>query len=219
MKTKQTIALIGAGSNVGTAIAKGLSRGNYRLLLCAAGHPVDNLAQQIKDTDRSADVETISCTHEASWEADIIILAMSENTQNQIAEKIREVSNQKIVVSISDALTEMNRKKIMHEPAGAAIGLQKLLPQSKVVKTFRTSFDANFTRPVINGIEVDTLIAGNDIDALHTVMGIVRAAGFNPFIAGDLSVCHSLENMQLYSFAVRHKIQQQLLKNRYSSLN
>lgn len=33
MKTKQTIAVIGASGNMGSAISKSLAKGNYRLLL------------------------------------------------------------------------------------------------------------------------------------------------------------------------------------------
>ena len=36
MQTKQTIAVIGATGNMGSAISKSLSKGNYRLLLGAA---------------------------------------------------------------------------------------------------------------------------------------------------------------------------------------
>jgi predicted amino acid dehydrogenase len=35
MQTKQTIAVIGATGNMGSAISKSLSKGNYRLLLGA----------------------------------------------------------------------------------------------------------------------------------------------------------------------------------------
>lgn len=35
MKTKQTIAVIGATGNMGAAISMNLSKGNYSLVLCA----------------------------------------------------------------------------------------------------------------------------------------------------------------------------------------
>ena len=41
------------------------------------------------------------------------------------------------------------------------------------------------------------VVSGNDAEALETVSELVSTAGFNPIIAGDLSVSRTLENMQL----------------------
>ena len=62
MHTKQTIAVIGATGNMGTAISKSLARGNYRMLL-RANDPakVQGLIHDIKATHAEADVEAIDC--------------------------------------------------------------------------------------------------------------------------------------------------------------
>src|SRR5690606_8059583 len=75
--------------------------------------------------------------------------------------------------------------------------LQRLLPDSHVVKAFNTTFAADFERPVIHGERVDAFIAGNNGDAVEVVSNLVAQAGFNPVIAGDLSVSRTLERMQL----------------------
>ena len=75
--------------------------------------------------------------------------------------------------------------------------LQKLLPNTKVVKGFNTTFAADFITPVIDGKQVDSFIAGNDEEALQTIFELVTTAGFNPIVAGDLSVSRTLEAMQL----------------------
>lgn len=66
-----------------------------------------------------------------------------------------------------------------------------------MIKAFNTTFAADFSTPVIDGKQVDAFIAGNDEDALETVKELVSIAGFNPIIAGDLSVSRTLEDMQL----------------------
>src|SRR5215213_9911360 len=105
MNTKQTITVIGATGNMGSAIAKSLSKGNYRLLLCANDQDkVQALAQQIKSGDASADVEAIECKLQASWEADIIIAAVPYEAEKEVAEKISKMANQKIVISITNPL-------------------------------------------------------------------------------------------------------------------
>jgi len=198
MKIKQTIAVIGATGNMGSAISKSLSKGNYKLLLCANEQDkVQTLVQQIKLQNSSADVESVDCSTEASWEADIIILALPYEAEKEVAEKIREMANQKIVISIANPLNSSYNGLVTAADTSAAEELQKLLPNSKVIKAFNTTFAADFTTPVIDGKQVDAFVAGNDEDALQTVSELVTTAGFNPIVAGNLSLSRTLESMQL----------------------
>jgi NADPH-dependent F420 reductase len=198
MKTKQTIVVIGATGNMGSAISRNLSKGNYRLLLCANDQEkVRALVKEVKGSNASADIEGIECTMNASWEADIIILAVPYQAEKKIVKKIKEVANQKIVISIANPLNETYNGLVTAPDSSAAEELQKLLPNSKVVKAFNTTFAADFTTPVIDGKQVDSFIAGNDEEALQTVSELVTTAGFNPIVAGDLSKSRTFENMQL----------------------
>lgn len=198
MKTKQTIAVIGATGNMGSAISKSLSMGNYRLLLCSDDKgKVQQILNDIKSINPSADVDVSDCSAKASWEADIIIAAVPFQAEKEVAEKIKEVANQKIVISIANPLDETYNGLVTASDTSAAEELQKLLPNSKVIKAFNTTFAADFSSPVIDGKQADAFIAGNDEEALQTVSELVSTAGFNPIIAGDLSVSRTLENMQL----------------------
>lgn len=199
MRTKQTIAIIGATGNMGAAISKSLSKGNYRLLLFTNDNKskLKNLETEIINAYPGADVESINCSYTASWEADVIILAVPFAAEKEVAEKIREVANQKIVISIANPLNETYDGLVTAPDTSAAEELQKLLPHSRIIKAFNTTFAADFAQPVIDGKKVDAFVAGNDSDALETVKELVQAAGFNPVMAGDLSVSRILENMQL----------------------
>ena len=198
MQTKQTIAVIGATGNMGSAISKSLSKGNYRLLLCASQPQKGQaLAAEIRQSHAAADVETLDCSVDASWEADIIIAAVPYGAEKDVAEKIKEVANQKIVISIANPLNETYDGLVTPPDSSAAEELQKLLPQSKVVKAFNTTFAADFATPVIDSKQVDAFVAGNDEEAVQTVVELVETAGFNPIVAGDLGVSSTLERMQL----------------------
>jgi hypothetical protein len=198
MQTKQTIAIIGATGNMGSAISKALSKGNYRLLLKSEDEKeLDKLATEIKSKNPAADAEPMVCSKEAGWEADIIILAIPYSAEKEVAEKIREVANQKIVISIANPLNNTFDGLVTPPDTSAAEELQKLLPNAKVIKAFNTTFAGDFSTPVIAGTQVDAFIAGNDEEALSTVEELVRTAGFNPIKAGKLSVSRTLENMQL----------------------
>jgi len=198
MQTKQTIAIIGATGNMGSAISKSLAKGNYRLLLKSNdSDKLDGLVKAIKSENTKADVESAVCPTDASWEADVIILAVPFEAEKEIAVKIKEVANQKIVISIANPLNQTFDGLVTAPDTSAAEQLQLLLPNSKVVKAFNTTFAADFSSPVIDGKQVDAFIAGNDEEAMKTVSEMVATAGFNPIIAGGLPVSRTLENMQL----------------------
>jgi NADPH-dependent F420 reductase len=198
MQTKQTIAIIGATGNMGSAISKSLAKGNYRLLLKSnKQEELNSLVEEIKQSNPSADVEPMACPKDASWEADIIIAAVPYQAEKEVAERIKEVANQKIVISIANPLNEQYNGLVTSPDTSAAEELQKLLPHSKVVKAFNTTFAADFATPVIDGKQADAFIAGDNEEALETVSELVSTAGFNPVVAGDLSVSRTLENMQL----------------------
>ena len=198
MQTKQTIAVIGATGNMGSAISKSIAKGPYRLLLKGTKQEeLDALVKEIKTKNADADVEAAVCPTEASWEADIIILAVPFDAEKEIAPKIKEVANQKIVISIANPLNETYNGLVTAPDTSAAEELQKKLPNSKVIKAFNTTFAADFSTPVIDGKQVDAFIAGNDEDALQTVSDLVATVGFNPIVAGDLTISRTLENMQL----------------------
>ena len=198
MHIKQTIAIIGATGNMGSAITKSISQGPYRLLLKGNDQiALDSLVAEIKSTNVKAEVEAAVCPTEASWEADVIILAVPYEAEKEIAATIKEVANQKIVISIANPINATYDGLVTAPDTSAAEELQKLLPNSKVIKAFNSTFAADFSTPVIDGKQVDAFIAGHDEEALETVSEIVATAGFNPIIAGDLPVSRTLENMQL----------------------
>ena len=198
MQTKQTIAIIGATGNMGSAIARSIAKGPYRLLLKGSRQEeLDALVKDIQTKNPQAEIDSAVCPTEASWEADIIILAVPYEAEKNIAPQIKDVASQKIVISIANPLNQNYDGLVTAPGTSAAEELQKLLPNSKIVKAFNTTFASDFSEPVINGTQVDAFVAGNDEEALQTVSELVATAGFNPIIAGDLSVSRTLENMQL----------------------
>ncbi|HEX5169602.1 MAG TPA: NAD(P)-binding domain-containing protein [Cyclobacteriaceae bacterium] len=151
MKTPTTVAIIGATGSMGAAIAKGLSKnGRYRLLLMSQEQDeLVDLKVELEKSNSDAEVDALSCAKEASWEADIIIMATPYEAEKIVADKIREVATGKIVISISNPLNNAYMDSVPPPDTSAAEELQKLLPHSKVVKTFNTIFAADFNAPPI----------------------------------------------------------------------
>lgn len=207
MKTKQTIAIIGASGKTGSALAFSFASANYRLLL---DEESTNGPEQLKTILMAqlpqAEIETAECASEACWEADIIIPAVPYPEQQKVAEKIREVANQKIVLSVMNPIDEVTGSLLTASDSSAAEELQQMLPYSKVVTAFNTLFAEEFYRTARAEIP-DVFIAGNNPEAIYQVAELVQDAGFNALIAGDLSLSRTLEQMHLLLLQVNNRYQ------------
>lgn len=121
MAIKKTIAIVGATEKTGTALLNQFVQTDYRLLLVSKDiDKLNQLAQNIRAKNSKAEIDSVECVKDGCWEADIIILAVVPQQEREVAEIMKEVATQKIVVSISD---ERNANK----------DLQKILPYSKLV--------------------------------------------------------------------------------------
>lgn len=200
MRTKKTIAVIGAG-RMGKAIASALSKSNERVLLYSRDFDKASLAVDLlKSSSINYDIEAMSCSVDACWEADIIIPAMNYSGQAEVAEKIRQMANQKIVLSIVNPLNKTFDALVTE--SSAAEELQELLPNSKVVKAFNSIFSTLINEPILEGIHLDMLLASNDEDALVTVAELVKSIGFKPLFVGNLKICRILELMPIILFKI-----------------
>ena len=158
MATKKTIAIVGATEKTGTEITNQFACTDYRLLLVS--NDMEGLAQlstNIIESKPKAEIDTIECVKDGCWEADIIILAVASHEEKMVAEMMKEVATQKIVVSLS-SLESQN------------IDLQHLLPYSRLVKV------SNILQ------SKDILISGKDEVANEEVLDIFLNAGYHPTI-------------------------------------
>lgn len=213
MAVKQTIAIIGANGLIGSALAKSLARGPYRLLLFdKEAAELSILAEEILTVHAGAEVEAIGCPVDASWEADIIIPVVSYLAQQAVADKIRQVATGKVVISITNPVNAARSGLLTAPYSSAAEELQKLLPHSRVVKAFSTTSAEDFALPLNERREVHAFIAGNDGEALETVTALVRSVGFTPKVVGELSVSRTLESL---SYAVEPEEEPVLAGNKY----
>ncbi len=122
MAIKKTIAIIASTNEKVTAIVNNLSIENCRLLLISKyANQFSELSTAILSTQPNIELDVIDCMRDGCWEADIIILNISDDEQQEVAELIKEVATQKIVISFSENGNDE---------------LQDLLKYSKVIKVF-----------------------------------------------------------------------------------
>ncbi len=158
MAYKKSLAIIGAATHTGAAVARSMFA-SYRLLLMdSSAEMLASLEQQILHLNKSAEVEAVLCSKEASWEADIIVVAVNKEQLQAVAEKVKDVTTCKPVVHfISDT--------------GDTTDLQTLLPHAKVV-------DVWLSNPLNTTAEqTDAVVRGTDAEALATAQEILTQTG------------------------------------------
>ena len=193
-----TVAIIGAAGHMGSGIARNLAKAGHRILLAGPRRDqLETLLATIKAITPNADVDILDCSHEASWEADVIIPAVPHAVQEDVAARIKDVVTGKIIISIANPLNATYDGLVTGPMTSGAEELAALLPHSKVVKAFNTVFAADFAAPILDGKTVDCFIAGDDDQAVATVSQLVQDAGFNPVAAGKLPISRTLENMMV----------------------
>jgi hypothetical protein len=100
MHNKETIVLIGTGKD-GSLAAELLSAGRYKLLLCDKDFAqAQELAHTLISAGKGCDAEAVECSFNCAWEADMIILALAFDEQMEAARYIKDVVNQKILISL-----------------------------------------------------------------------------------------------------------------------
>ncbi|MDE3125315.1 MAG: hypothetical protein KGK14_07365 [Bacteroidota bacterium] len=116
------VAIIGANSPAGLQIAMAIGKA-YRLLLMDEDvHTTAALVKSIVQTTQSPEgVEILTCSKDASWEADAIVLAVPAQQQPIVAQKIAEVTTGKTIIQII-------------APGNSAVSIQSLLPHSPIVR-------------------------------------------------------------------------------------
>jgi hypothetical protein len=170
MAVKQTIAIIGATDHEGAVLAKGLAKGPYRLILFA--HDREKLAElgkQIHELNPLAEFESVDCAMNAGWEADTIIAAVANQDKKEVAQKIKPVATQKIVLDVIPAGNPMPGNLLTGE-------LRRFLPDSKVVEVLIND-NAAHADPLVN-----IFLAEHDHETLQAVQKLLTLAGFHPVI-------------------------------------
>ena len=120
MAIRKNMAIIGANSKIGTLLAERMAPTYDLLLMDSSSDELMALTNSIRLQQPATNINSLACCREASWEADVIVVAAAMEQLPAIAEKIKEVTNRKPVIHFS--------------PAGAATTtLQQLLPHANVV--------------------------------------------------------------------------------------
>lgn len=186
--SSQTIAVVGGGGNVGSALANALAKsGQVGRVVVAARHPEKTQADLAAKNLSHLTVEPVAAAIAA---ADILILALpsvqSDEGIREMAKSLGDVSG-KIVIDSMNPLSEFQDNLQVRWSQGTSGGelLQECLPDAKVYK----AFNIVGVEHMHNAAGKDMMFAGPD-DAIKDV---VAAVGFTPHHMGPIRYARNLE--------------------------
>jgi predicted dinucleotide-binding enzyme len=169
------IGIIGKG-NVGTALAKGLSR---------AGHQIKFGHRDPQEPVKSA----------IEW-GEVIILAIPHESVKETITNFGSAINGKTVIDVTNLLDD-NMELLPGYTISGAEEIQQLIPKAYVVKAFNTVFAKNQSSGHVRGTQLTAFVAGDHQKAKQTVMQLTKDLGFDPLDCGPLRAARYLEPMAI----------------------
>ncbi|MCJ2123504.1 NADPH-dependent F420 reductase [Methylobacterium sp. J-077] len=181
-----TIAVIGTG-NMGSGFAKLLAGASEKVVIGARdAAKASQLAQEIGGGTEGGGIAA------AGRLADVILVAV---WYQHFAETIRAAGDLsgKVIIDISNPVTEDFKGLRLGHTTSAAEALQKLAPQAKVVKAFNTIFAQLLPTEARTGVPVQVFVAADDEPAKAVVSSLATRTGFQAVDSGPLSNARFLE--------------------------
>jgi 8-hydroxy-5-deazaflavin:NADPH oxidoreductase len=169
---KRKIGIIGAG-NVGKALSRGADRAGYEVRMVA------------RDPAQTREV--------VAW-AELVILAVPFHAIDSVINRIGDGFGGKVVVDVTNALTQDMNLALGYSTSGAE-ELQKKLPAARVVKAFNTVFAEHMDTGKLGDKPLTALVAADDGDAKTAVLELARDIGFDAVDAGPLRNARMIEPM------------------------
>jgi len=181
------IAIIGAG-NVGRALAVSSVR---------AGHTVTISSTEFDDAESVAQATgatPVRSNAEAVRAAQVVVLAVPAPSIATLVADLGDALAGKILVDVTNRPTP-NLSTLTGDGRSIAETLQVLVPSVPVIKAFNTLFASRQADPIVDGVQVDGYVAGDNVIAKATVLELVRSLGFRPIDVGPLAFARTLEGM------------------------
>lgn len=176
------IGIIGAG-NVGSALANASVRAGHSVVI-SAGDPDD--AAKVANEVGARAAET---NDDAVADAEVVILAVPYDAVETIMGELGADLKTRVIIDVTN--------RFAGDQLSAPSNAEQIqnMTDAPVIKAFNTIFAANQDDPKVDGMTLDGLVAGDDVDAKKTVLSLVESLGFRPIDAGPLAMARALEGM------------------------
>jgi len=198
------IGIVGASGTMGSALLTRMLNAGFQV------HAFDVNPGTVHDPKYHGTTLHVHESLQAAVKAsDIILLAVPYPAERHIAGVLADYADKKIVVSITNPLSDTLDDVVTTHDESAAEGLASLLPQSITVKAFNTLSAAAFDVQQNGKPLFDTFIATDHPEAARIVERIINSIGFRAWYVGGLSMSRTLERMSamLIGISKRYELQ------------
>lgn len=187
------IAFIGYG-NVGASLANKLERLGHEVTLAAHDPASEKLK---KAQEKNPNLKSAS-PREAVGGAELIFLATPFQVNAEVLQSLNQELKGKILVDCTNPIGSKLSHGLNSVQSGAE-AVQKMVPDTKVVKAFNTYGFENFENNIYPAYNVKPVMmfCGNDADAKEIVGGLIAQLGWEPLDVGGLDQALHLEHMTL----------------------
>lgn len=189
------VAIIGSGNmarGVGTRLVAG---GNGVRILDRDPDKARALADELGGGARDGATAEAG-TFGDPTEGDVVVLAVPYEAVEEIAGRYASGLSGKIVVDITNPVDWESFDRLVTPPeSSAAEEISRLLPDSRVVKAFNTTFAGTLVGGEVGGQPLDVFVASDDPDAKQKISGLIEAGGLRPVDAGPLRRARQLEGL------------------------
>ncbi|MEO7313938.1 MAG: hypothetical protein ABIW47_02045 [Ginsengibacter sp.] len=154
MSSKKIIAIVGATEEKGIDLFHKTAKSESRFLLVSGEkEKLGTLINEYAISHPHTETEVSDCVKNGCWEADIIIIAVSDFDEEERFGLMKEVATQKIVVTLSDNYDYIKK-------------IHQKLPFSKLVNVDSSNAE-------------NLIIQGEDEEAVREIRTIFSAAAIN----------------------------------------
>ena len=190
------IAIIGAG-NVGRALATTFTRAGHQVVV--ASHDPEHADGVAVATGSKA----ATSAAEAAARSDLVVLAIPFSSVMEVAAQIRDAVVGKPVVDVTNRMSFGPNGIETDTSSSNAEEIAALLPGAHVIKALNTLFASNQSEPILDGVQLDAFVAGDDASAKAMVIDLVESIGLNPIDVGALARARQLEAMAFLNIALQ----------------
>ena len=187
------IAFLGYG-NVGAPLADHLQRLGHEVTLAAADPAAESVKKAVA---RNAGLKT-GPVESSVAAAEVVFLATPFGANEELLRPLAKTLSGKILIDCTNPVGPGLTHGLGSAQSGAEF-LQKLLPETHVVKAFSIYGFENFedNRYPAYAVKPVMMFCGRDASAKKKVSGLIERLGWEPLDAGGLEQALHLEHMTL----------------------
>jgi predicted dinucleotide-binding enzyme len=201
MEIIMNITIIGAG-NMSKGIGARFVEGGHAVSLTDIdGAKAEALAAELRGRKAGARVAVVK--GDAAFADPVVVVALPFPAARDFAAANAGKLAGKIVVDITNPLNATYDGLVTAPGRSAAEEIAAVLPKSRVVKAFNTTFAGTLVAGAVKGNPLDVLVAGDDADAKATVIRLVEDGKLRGIDAGKLERARQLEALGLLGITLQ----------------